>query len=116
MPKTTTWWRDLASLLAAFVLALLLVSPTIASAACVCDERPSSAVARQTVEADRKHDNAPCEAACCLGGHCHHAGALLGTPPVAVAIPAPGPAEHMMTAARAMVSRTPSPLDQPPRA
>jgi hypothetical protein len=115
MLMTTTWWRNLGGLLAACVLALLIVAPAIASAACVCDERPPSVVAYQTVEADQKHDSAPCKAACCLGGHCHHVGSMLDAPFEAIAAPAPAPAEHVMIPARALTSHTPSPLDDPPR-
>jgi hypothetical protein len=113
MLKTTTWWRNLAGLLAACVLALLIVAPAIASAACVCDERPASA--HQTIEAEQKHDSAPCKAACCLGGHCHHGGSLFDAPVMAIATPAPTAAEHRMAPAHALTSRSPAPLDQPPR-
>lgn len=114
MLKTTTWWRNLGAFLAACVLALLVVAPAIASAACVCDERPASA--HRTVEADQKHDSAPCKAVCCLGGHCHHGGSLVDAPVVTVAAPAPAAAEHVMVPAQALTSRSPAPLDQPPRA
>lgn len=115
MLKTTTWWRNLGGLLVACVLALLVVAPSVVSARCVCDERPASAAAGPTVEAGQKHDNAPCKAACCLSGHCHHGGSLLDPPVTAVAMLAPKAAEHTMAPARALASRTPSPLDQPPR-
>ena len=101
----------------ACVLALLVVAPSMASAACVCDERPASAVADQTVEsASQQHDGATCKAACCLGGHCHHGGSVLDASAASIATPAPKTAEHLVTAAQALASRTPSPLDQPPRA
>ena len=114
MLKTTTWWRNLGGLLAACVLALLVVAPAIASAACICDERPASA--HQTIQADQKHDSAPCKAACCLGGHCHHGGSLLDTPVVTVATPAPAVTRHLMAPADVLASHTPALLDQPPRA
>jgi len=112
MRKTTTWWRNLGGLLAACVLALLVVAPSI-GAACVCDERPP---AHQTIQAEQKHDSAPCKAACCLGGHCHHGGSLIDAPLVAVTAPAPKTAEHVMAPARVLASHAPSPLDHPPRA
>ena len=111
MLKMTTWWRNLGGLLAACVLSLLIVAP----AACACDERPTSAVAYQTVEGGQAHDSAPCEAACCVGGHCHHASSLLDAPLVTVEAPALRPSQHFMIPARALTSRTPSPPDQPPR-
>jgi hypothetical protein len=114
MRTTMTWWRNLGGLLAACVLALLVVAPALASAACVCDERPASA--HQTIQADQNHDNAPCKAACCLGGHCHHGGSLLDAPVVMVATLAPAATKHVMAPARALASRSPAPLDQPPRA
>lgn len=114
MRTTTTWWRNLGGLLAACVLTLLVVAPTLASAACICDERPASA--HQTIQADQKHDSTPCKAACCLGGHCHHGGPVLDAPAVMVATPAPAATEHVTTPARALASRSPAPLDQPPRA
>ncbi|MDR6625247.1 hypothetical protein [Caulobacter segnis] len=114
MPKTTTWWRNVGGLLAACVLTLLVVAPAIASSACVCDERPASA--HQTIQADQNHDNAPCKAACCLGGHCHHGGSLLDAPVVMVAPPAPAASKQVMTPVHALSSRSPAPLDQPPRA
>lgn len=116
MPKMTTWPRNLGALLAACVLALLVVAPTFASAACVCDEPPASASAHPAAKADQSEDGAPCKAACCPGGHCHHAGPLLDGPVMAVSAPAPKIAEHRMTPTRALASRTPSPLDHPPRA
>ncbi|WP_454761370.1 hypothetical protein [Caulobacter segnis] len=115
MVKTTTWQRNLGGLLVACVLALLVLIPAVASAACVCDERPAS-VAEQTIQADQKHDSAPCKAACCLGGHCHHGGSLIDAPVLAVSAPAPKIAEHVLVAALAPASHNPSPLDHPPRA
>uniref|UniRef100_UPI0025D3F11D hypothetical protein n=1 Tax=uncultured Caulobacter sp. TaxID=158749 RepID=UPI0025D3F11D len=100
MVKTTTWQRNLGDLLVACVLALLVLIPTVASAACVCDERPAS-VAGQTIQADQKHDSAPCKAASCLGGHCHHGGSLIDAPAVAVSTPAPKAAEHALAPAPA---------------
>jgi hypothetical protein len=114
MLKTKTWWRNLGGLLAACVLALLVVGPMVASAACVCDERPASA--HQTLQADQEHDSAPCKAVCCLGGHCHHGGSLLDMPAVVVAMLAPAATKHIEAPARALASRSPAPLDQPPRA
>jgi len=114
MLKTTTWWRNVGGLLAACLLALLVVAPAIASAACVCDERP--AAAHQTITADQKQGDAPCKAACCLGGHCHHAGSLFDAPLSAIAAPAPATTEHVAAPAQALASRTTSPPDQPPRA
>ncbi|WP_454717801.1 hypothetical protein [Caulobacter segnis] len=114
MVKTTTWQRNLGGLLAACVLALLVLIPAIASASCICDERPARA--EQTIHADQKHDSAPCKAACCLGGHCHHGGSLIDAPVLAVSSPAPKTAEHILVAALAPASHNPSPLDHPPRA
>ena len=114
MLRTTTWWRNLGSLLAACVLALLVVAPAMASTACVCDERPASV--QQTIEADQQHGSAPCKAVCCLGGHCHHGGSLLDAPVVTIAGPAPAAAKPVMAPARALTSRSPAPLEQPPRA
>jgi hypothetical protein len=114
MRKTITWWRNLGGLLAACVLTLLVVAPAIASTACICDDRPAGA--HQTVASDQKHDTAPCKAACCLGGHCHHGGSLLDAPVAAIATPAPTTAEHVLAPPLALTSRSPAPLDQPPRA
>ncbi|ADG10965.1 hypothetical protein B7G68_12845 [Caulobacter segnis] len=115
MDGMTTWRRNLGGLLAACVLALLVLIPTLASASCICDERPAS-VAEQTIQADQKHDSAPCRAACCLGGHCHHGGSLIETPVEVISAPAPKTAEHILVPALAPASHISSPLDHPPRA
>lgn len=114
MVKTTTWQRNLGGLLVACVLALLVLIPAVASASCICDERPANA--EQTIQADQKHDSAPCKAACCLGGHCHHGGSLIDAPVLVVSAPEPKTAEHTLVSALAPASHIPSPLDHPPRA
>ena len=36
MRRTMTWWRNLGGLMAACVLALLVVAPTVSMATCLC--------------------------------------------------------------------------------
>ena len=116
MVRTTTWWRNLGGLLAACVLSLLVVAPAVASAACVCDERPLAAAGQTTVETSPRHDTAPCKAACCLGGHCHHANSWVEEPAATMAAPTLGGAKLVIAAPRPLASIPPSPLDDPPRA
>jgi len=113
-----TWWRNLSGLVAACVLALLVVAPTASMAGCVCGEGAApltTGVAVQAVQDDHRDDRSPCEAPCCLGGHCHHAGPLLDAPAAAVPAPAPVEAEHPPAPARALASQTLSGPDRPPR-
>jgi hypothetical protein len=120
MRRMTTWLRNLGGLVAACVLALLVVVPTTSLAACLCVEDVAVAQASvnsvQGVEAEQHEDGAPCKAACCVGGHCHHAGSLLDARFVFLDAPAPMAAEHALTPTRALASRAPSALDRPPRA
>ena len=88
--------------------------PAAASAACICDDRPARA--EQTIQAGQRHESAPCKAACCLGGHCHHGGSLIDAPVLAVSAPEPKTAEHVQAPTLAPASHSPSPLDPPPRA
>ena len=115
-----TWWRNLGGLLAACVLALLVLTPTASKAACVCDTNPAAitmnSAVGQAAQSDHQDDGTPCDAACCVSGHCHHGGAMLDTPVAAVPSPAPVIAEHAMAAAHALASRTISGPDRPPRA
>jgi hypothetical protein len=110
-----TWWRNLGGLLAACVLALLVVAPSMAS--CVCDGVTStvSAATVQAVQSDHRDDGAACEAACCVSGHCHHGEAMLDTPVAPVPAPTPVLAEHATASADAPASRTISGPDRPPR-
>jgi hypothetical protein len=115
MQTMKTWWRDLGGLLAACVLALLVVAPTMN--ACLCAESASiSGAAVQSAQNRGHRDGAPCDATCCLSGHCHHGGSMLN--PFATAIPKPVQieAEHGAAAARALASLSPSGPDRPPRA
>lgn len=121
MRQTMTWWRNLGGLMAACLLALLVVAPTVSTATCLCEgDTPIVSVetraAVQTVQSDQQDHRVPCEAACCVSGHCHHGGAMLDAPVAAVPAPAPVASEHVMTSAHALASRTLSSLDRPPRA
>ena len=113
MRRKTTWWRNLGDLLVACVLILLVAAPMTSSAACLCaDDAPA---ASQTVQAGDPQDSAPCKAACCLGGHCHHAGPALGALISSVATPEPSAAKHAITPGHVPPSLTVSALDRPPR-
>lgn len=122
MRRTMTWWRNLGGLMAACVLALLVVAPTAGMAACVCEnDAPvvgfeTGVTVAQVVQSDRQDHAAPCEAACCVGGHCHHGGAMLDAPVAAVPAPAPVVSEHATACAHALASRTIAGPDRPPRA
>lgn len=122
MRRAMTWWRNLGGLMAACVLALLVIAPTVSMAACFCEEAApavsvdSGAAAVETVQADQRDHRTPCEAACCVGGHCHHGGAVLDTVVAAVATPAPFAAEHALASVQILASRVLSGLDRPPRA
>ena len=108
--------------MAACVLTLLVVAPTVGMAACVCENdvlvvgAETSATIAQAVQGDQQDHAAPCEAACCVGGHCHHGGAMLDAPVAAVPAPAPTTSEHATASAHALASRTISGPDRPPRA
>ncbi len=121
MHQTTTWLRNLGGLLVACVLALVVVAPTMSVASCLCDAAPivtvetGPAVVR-VVQSDPQDHDAPCEAACCVSGHCHHGGAVLDTPVTLTPSPVPVAAEHAMTTAHVLASRTISGPDRPPRA
>jgi hypothetical protein len=105
--------------MAACVLAMLVVAPTLGMTACLCDERApvvDVATSNAAVQADPKDHRTPCEAACCVGGHCHHGGAMLDTTAEGILARAPDAAEHALPAARILASRDLSGLDRPPRA
>jgi len=118
----TTWWRKLGGLMVACVLTLLVVAPTVSMAACVCEsDAPIVSVeigetAGQAVQGEHRDSGAPCEAACCVGGHCHHGGAMLETSFAAASAPVPVASSHAMALAHALASRTISGPDRPPRA
>lgn len=119
MRRAMTWWRNLGGLMAACVLALLVVAPTVGMAACVCEDRASvvgvETVATQTIQGDQRDHAAPCEAACCVGGHCHHGGAMLDAAVEDVAAPPAVASEHATASIHALVSRALPGLDRPPR-
>jgi hypothetical protein len=108
--------------MAACVLALLVVAPAVGMAACACEnDAPVVGVVMsvdtpQAVHSDQQDHAAPCEAACCVGGHCHHGGAMLDAPVAAVLAPAPIVSEHATASAHALASRAISGPDRPPRA
>jgi hypothetical protein len=113
MRRKTTWWRNLGGLLVACVLTLLVAAPMTSAAACLCaDDAPA---ASQTIQVEHQQDSAPCKAACCLGGHCHHASPALGALISTVATPAPVTARHAITPGHVLPSLTVSALDRPPR-
>jgi len=118
MRRMTAWLRNLGGLWAACVLALLVAAPTTSLAACLCAD--DAAVARvsavETMQTERHGDDVPCKAACCVGGHCHHAGSLLEAPAATIDAPAPETAKHAMAPSRVLASRPPPALDRPPRA
>lgn len=122
MRQAVTWWRSLGGLLAACVLALLVIAPTAGMAACLCaDDAPivsveASAAAGSSVKADQKDHSAPCEAACCISGHCHHGGGMIDAVVVGLSAPAPAVSRQVMTAVHVLASRTISGPDRPPRA
>jgi len=117
-----TWWRNLGGLMAACVLALLVVVPTVSMAACLCEEAApvvsveTGAGAVQTVQGDQRDHRVPCEAACCVSGHCHHGGAMLDTAVAGLSAPAPAAPEHALASVQVLASRVLSGLDRPPRA
>ena len=117
-----TWWRNLGGLMAACVLALLVVAPVAGMAACVCDNDArvvgveTSTPTAQAIQSDQRDHEAPCDAVCCVSGHCHHGGALLDTAVAAVPTPTPVDSEQAMASAHALASRTISGPDRPPRA
>jgi len=115
MQRKTTWWRNLGGLLAACVLALLVAAPMTSAAACLCADDAVAMTASQTVQADHGQDSAPCKAACCLGGHCHHAGPALEAPVSTVSVPSPKAARHAIAPSQALTSLGGSALDRPPR-
>lgn len=122
MRPKMTWWRNLSGLMAACVLALLVVAPSVSMAACICDSPAAALVGVETgvatgqaLQDDPRDHGAPCEAACCVGGHCHHGGALLDAPAGTVPAPIPVISEHPATSAQALASRPLSGPHRPPR-
>lgn len=117
-----TWWRNLGGLIAACVLALVVITPMVGMATCLCEgdaliiSVETSAAAVQTVQSDREDHGAPCESACCVSGHCHHGGAVLGTAAAGVPTLAPAASEHAIAPVDLLASRALSSLDRPPRA
>jgi len=110
-----TWWRDLGGLLAACVLTLLVVAPSMN--ACLCaNSAPVSGATVETVQSQEHRDSAPCDAACCLNGHCHQGGSMLNSFVAAIPKPVLIEAEHASAAVRALASLSPSGPDRPPRA
>ena len=122
MRRTMTWWRNLGGLMAACVLALLVVAPAVSMATCVCkDDAAIVGVETDTAtfqagQSDSRDHGAPCEAACCVGGHCHHGGAMLDAPSAGAPFPTPIVSEHVIASPHALASRTLSGPDRPPRA
>jgi len=117
MQRKTTWWRNLGGLLAACVLAMLVVIPTFSTAACRCDGDVATREATvQAVQGEGRHDSAPCEAACCLGGHCHHGAAMLDALVALLPTPILVAAEPLRAPTQALASRTTHDLERPPRA
>lgn len=121
MHRAMTWWRNLGGLMAACVLTLLVVAPTVSMATCLCEEAApvvtvEAGVVVQTVQGDQREHRAPCEAACCVGGHCHHGGAMLDTAVAEVRTLPPAAPEHAMASVQVLASRVLSGLDRPPRA
>jgi hypothetical protein len=112
-----TWWRNLGGLLTACVLALLVVAPMASASACQCDNRVAAGAATVSVaQGDTQHDNSPCDAACCQGGHCHHGGQLLDASIASLPAPAPVATRPAPTRAYALASRPTTGPDRPPRA
>jgi len=107
--------------MAACVLALLVVAPSMSLAACICDDAApvagveASLAADQAVQGDPQDHGAPCEAACCVGGHCHHVGAMLDAPVAAVSAPVLVASAHVGASAPTLASRPLSGPDRPPR-
>jgi hypothetical protein len=108
--------------MAACVLALLVVAPTVGLAACVCEADAAivrveaSAVSGHAVQSDQRGHPAPCDAAGCVSGHCHHGGAMLDAPVAGVPALIPVASEHALASVRTLASRTISGPDRPPRA
>lgn len=107
--------------MAACVLALLVVAPSFSLAACICDNAApgagveASLAADQAVQGEPQDHGAPCEAACCVGGHCHHGGAMLDAPVAAISTPVLVASAHVGISAPTLASRTLSGPDRPPR-
>ena len=108
--------------MAACVLALLVVMPTVTMATCVCKHDAAigsvetDATILQAIQSHSQDHGAPCEAACCVGGHCHHGGAMLDAPGAGVPSLPSLVSEHVIASAHALASRTLSGPDRPPRA
>lgn len=115
-----TWWRNLGGLMAACVLALLVVAPTASMATCLCDGAPvigvETGAVQTTAQGDQRDHRAPCEAACCVSGHCHHGGGMLDTAVAEAPALAPTASEHAMASVHVLASRPLPGLDRPPRA
>lgn len=122
MRQAMTWWRNLGGLMAACVLTLLVVTPAVGMATCLCEnDAPvvsveTSATTVQAIRGDAQDHGAPCDAACCVSGHCHHGGAMLDTAVAEVPTLAPAASEHAMASVHVLASRALSGPDRPPRA
>jgi len=116
MRRMMTWWRDLGGLLAACLLALLVIAPTADAGLCLCaDDVAVNGLAFQAAQTD-DGDAYPCEAVCCLSGHCHHGGPMLDPSVVLVPTLEAMTARPVLAAAPALASLPASGLERPPRA
>lgn len=118
MRRAKTWWRDLGGLLAACVLALLVVAPVANAGPCVCaDSFAVSDLGGAAAQNDKHGDKGACEAACCLGGHCHQGASVLN--PLVPGLPTPlaiGTEPSSAMTPPALASRAIAGPDRPPRA
>jgi hypothetical protein len=117
MRRKTTGWKSLGGLLATCFLAVFVLFP-ISAATCICADSAIEQVvgASHAIQADHEETDTPCKAACCLGGHCHHAGSMIGAAFTTIMEPADPVAEHAAASVRALTSRPLPTLDRPPRA
>lgn len=80
MAGRSTWWRRLGGLLAALVLAVLTMGPSLDALICGGEDGMSAAAAVQTVDSDHAvavedgHGQSPHDGDLtpCMHGHCHH--------------------------------------------
>lgn len=118
MRRAKTSWRDLGGLLVACVLALLVIAPTANASGCLCvGSVAASEVSALTVQGDTHGDKSPCDAACCLSGHCHQGAPMLN--PLVTSVPTPveiGTRPSSAATMRALGSLPVSGPDRPPRA
>lgn len=120
MAATLAWWRKIGMALAALVLAMIVLGPSVDRMICGDDVGMGAAASERvvaTASPDHDSDGEPCGDLSCLHGHCHH-----GSPSVSLAASDAverhdmGASVHPLRRGRVATSDPKFDLMRPPRA